>query len=108
MNVQLIDVIYVVQQNNNNKNLNHYYMSKRVRFNNPISTTSGGGGGLTNFGLIASSLMPRTFCSSNDDSIYCIIARILGFLFMIVMLYIVCVFIYRIATGKMNLMNFFN
>jgi len=82
-------------------------MSKRVRFNNPISTTSGGGG-LSNLGLIFSSLMPRTFCSSDDDSMYCILGRILGFIIMFFVLLFIVRVVYKVATGKMKLFDIFN
>ena len=84
-------------------------MSKKVRFSNPISSTAGGGG-ISNLGLIISSLMPRTVnvCTGDDDSMFCMVSQIISFFFMICVILFILHLIYQIVTGKIKLSSLFN
>ena len=84
-------------------------MAKKVRFSNPISSTAGGGG-VSNLGLIVSSLMPRTVnvCSSGDDSMFCMVSQMISFFFMICVILFILYLIYQIVTGKIKLGSLFN
>jgi hypothetical protein len=78
-------------------------MSKKVRFSNPESTTFGGG--ISNLGLIISSLMPRTVnvCRDEDDSIFCNVTRLISFFFMICLIIFIVYVVYKLLTGKLKL-----
>lgn len=78
-------------------------MSKKVRFSNPESTTFGGG--ISNLGLIISSLMPRTVnvCRDEDDSIFCNVTRLISFFFMICLIIFIVYVVYNLLTGKLKL-----
>ena len=78
-------------------------MSKKVRFSNPISSTAGGG--ISNLGLIISSLMPRTVnvCRDEDDSIFCNVTRLISFFFMVCLIMFIVYVIYKLLTGKLKL-----
>ena len=84
-------------------------MSKKVRFSNPISSTAGGGG-ISNLGLIISSLMPRTInvCTGDDDSMFCMVSQMISFFFMICLILFILYLIYQIVTGKIKLGSLFN
>jgi len=84
-------------------------MAKKVRFSNPISSTAGGGG-ISNLGLIVSSLMPRTVnvCTGDDDSMFCMVSQMISYFFMICIILFILYLIYQIVTGKIKLSSIFN
>ena len=83
-------------------------MSKKVRFSNPVSSNIGGG--ISNLGLIISSLMPRTVnvCRDEDDSIFCNVTRLISFFFMVCLIMFIVYVIYKLLTGKLKLSKLMN
>lgn len=79
-------------------------MSKRGGSGGSLSGVIGGGG-ISNLGLIISSLMPRTVnvCDDEDDSIFCNVSRLISFFFMLCLVIFIVYIIYKLLTGKIKL-----